>query len=914
NIEYLYLNGTLLSQRTISTPIVANGNNMLSIGNCNDQKFQGLLDDIRIYNRALTPAEIWSLYKENVVTPPTVQNNSRCGSGTLTLTASGADSTETYKWFASATDTTVLGTGANFITPALTQTDTFYVCIDSAGYESARVPVIATVFLYCTNDFSLIYRDNTPSAKTVVGDVNNDGENEMVISKKVNTTTQRIVVYKYNGTCYDSLWSITYTCYQAHPLIADANNDGKNELIVSTDYSDAGSYVKIYTNSGNNWTEVYSNTFATIRDNRGVSVGDLDGDGKNELVVGVTWYNRVLRVFNNTGGNNFNETWSVGGNDFNSTFVGDCDNDGKKEILATCANWSWWDWRIYKHNGTTYQLNFDSDEMGNSSGIVGDADNDGFNEVLIGSNSTNGHGINNFNIYKWNGSTYALNWSWNQNKCSRAPAIGKLTSSGKNQIAIFSMGNFSYDNGDRRIHIFEHNGTDYSEIWTSEAVATPPGIFDLQIGDIDNDGINELVFSNWSDGTYIYKNVKTTGPIVSDTSRCGAGLISLFASGADAGEIYKWYDTPGSCNPIKIDTATTSGFISMLQLNISQTQTYYVCIDSAGFMSQSIPATATINPSPANIIDTIDTNPVTAGLIAYYPFNGNANDESGNGNNGTVNGATLTTDRFGNVNKAYSFDGNDYISLSNFITLGTQFSFSYWAKWVQLYDYGDVFGSEGRVSAGLTYSDGHIAFIIGNGSSWGGNWCETAAGTLTTGQWYLIAGSYDGAYTKLFINGGLVDSAANSFSIPSGTYHIGERNSYYHKGIIDNFRLYNRALTLQEIQSLYTEGQPLSVSLSADTLCSGSNTSLQIHNTQAGVSYQLNVNGSSYGSPQVGNGDTSTFEIQYSAFNIGNNTVTITATDTATSCSIVLDTVLHVVVNPIYSISESVAICEGQSY
>ena len=49
------------------------------------------------------------------------------------------------------------------------------------------------------------------------------------------------------------------------------------------------------------------------------------------------------------------------------------------------------------------------------------------------------------------------------------------------------------------------------------------------------------------------------------------------------------------------------------------------------------------------------------GLVAYYPFNGNANDESGNGNNGTVNGATLTTDRFGKVNSAYSFDGSCYI-------------------------------------------------------------------------------------------------------------------------------------------------------------------------------------------------------------------------------------------------------------
>jgi hypothetical protein len=56
----------------------------------------------------------------------------------------------------------------------------------------------------------------------------------------------------------------------------------------------------------------------------------------------------------------------------------------------------------------------------------------------------------------------------------------------------------------------------------------------------------------------------------------------------------------------------------------------------------------------------------TNGLVAWYPFNGNANDESGNGNNGTVNGATLTTDRFGNVGKAYGFDGiDDYINCGN---------------------------------------------------------------------------------------------------------------------------------------------------------------------------------------------------------------------------------------------------------
>ena len=45
------------------------------------------------------------------------------------------------------------------------------------------------------------------------------------------------------------------------------------------------------------------------------------------------------------------------------------------------------------------------------------------------------------------------------------------------------------------------------------------------------------------------------------------------------------------------------------------------------------------------------------GQVAYYPFNGNANDESGNGNHLTISGATLTSDRFDNADSAYYFDG-----------------------------------------------------------------------------------------------------------------------------------------------------------------------------------------------------------------------------------------------------------------
>ena len=71
------------------------------------------------------------------------------------------------------------------------------------------------------------------------------------------------------------------------------------------------------------------------------------------------------------------------------------------------------------------------------------------------------------------------------------------------------------------------------------------------------------------------------------------------------------------------------------------------------------------------------------GLIAYWPFDGNANDSSGNGNNGIVHGAIPSADRFGRPGKAYYFDGTSHILVPNSSSLelgGTDFTVSFWMK------------------------------------------------------------------------------------------------------------------------------------------------------------------------------------------------------------------------------------------
>ena len=76
----------------------------------------------------------------------------------------------------------------------------------------------------------------------------------------------------------------------------------------------------------------------------------------------------------------------------------------------------------------------------------------------------------------------------------------------------------------------------------------------------------------------------------------------------------------------------------------------------------------------------------TNGLVGWWPFTGNANDLSGNGNNGTNNGATLTTDRFGNTNSAYSFDGttNEIAITNSFLMLNADFTISCWMNSIDI--------------------------------------------------------------------------------------------------------------------------------------------------------------------------------------------------------------------------------------
>ncbi|MEM7345222.1 MAG: LamG domain-containing protein [Chloroflexota bacterium] len=207
------------------------------------------------------------------------------------------------------------------------------------------------------------------------------------------------------------------------------------------------------------------------------------------------------------------------------------------------------------------------------------------------------------------------------------------------------------------------------------------------------------------------------------------------------------------------------------------------------------------------------TQAITDGLIACYAFSGNANDSSGNNNHGTVQGAILTTDRFGHTNRAYQFDGiNDYIRVPHSDSLNINESISLVA-WVK-FEAGGAFSPRVlhkekayELFTGNTAASRPIIFGL-NASSGTPHIYLNSITTYDAGNWMFLVGTYDGSQVKLYNNGGLVIQQAYSSTIFSSSSHLeigrnGFNGNDDYKGIIDDVRIYNRALSEQEILELY---------------------------------------------------------------------------------------------------------------
>ena len=231
----------------------------------------------------------------------------------------------------------------------------------------------------------------------------------------------------------------------------------------------------------------------------------------------------------------------------------------------------------------------------------------------------------------------------------------------------------------------------------------------------------------------------------------------------------------------------------------------------------------------------------TNGLVGYWPFNGNATDASGNNNNGTVSGAILTTDRFGNANSAYSFDGvNDLIQINTIdnSVFENDFTISIWCN------FSDFMNNYPE----LIYGENGFIVLNGNGPVYNTESSKISSyqGPLTPALrripyfstntilqnniYYHVTLIKNGTTAFLYLNGVLENSIAvnNSLAVPIGNYiQIGSgfnnvSDQCFH-GQIDDVRIYNQALSQLEVNALYNEGVCYQYIAVTDTLIINTN-------------------------------------------------------------------------------------------
>jgi len=239
-----------------------------------------------------------------------------------------------------------------------------------------------------------------------------------------------------------------------------------------------------------------------------------------------------------------------------------------------------------------------------------------------------------------------------------------------------------------------------------------------------------------------------------------------------------------------------------------------------------------------------DNTTMDPSLEAFYPFNGNANDESGNSYHGqlgdnvdTSKFPTLTTDRFGNANKAFSFDGDDWIALNKYVKPNSISEITVCA-WVLSTDSTNkkfIISFDRSESYRLALKDGGNTYVGWDTTDSNGSTTTHNLRTLDSyedGNWHHICGWFNKSSTvdkKIFIDGVMVASNSNTHSgrnlgTSDRTRHYGfigwgsEASSFdgngnvhqndFMRGKIDDVRIYSRSLSDEEISALYLSEKP----------------------------------------------------------------------------------------------------------
>ncbi len=205
------------------------------------------------------------------------------------------------------------------------------------------------------------------------------------------------------------------------------------------------------------------------------------------------------------------------------------------------------------------------------------------------------------------------------------------------------------------------------------------------------------------------------------------------------------------------------------------------------------------------------------GLVAHYSFNGDASDESRNQNNAIVHDATLTSDRFGNTNSAYRFNGTSafiFARVKNMPAPDAAQTISWWFMIEQPPDYSDSLGADNMIALVDTVDGIGLQFgyrapgyqTLGLDTwYWGGSTVfESEQPAIQV--WHHCLYTYDGQTHRFYMNGDLISQsevepqAGTPDMLMFGNYPGGNQ---FFTGALDDVRIYNRVLSQSEIEIVF---------------------------------------------------------------------------------------------------------------
>ena len=210
---------------------------------------------------------------------------------------------------------------------------------------------------------------------------------------------------------------------------------------------------------------------------------------------------------------------------------------------------------------------------------------------------------------------------------------------------------------------------------------------------------------------------------------------------------------------------------------------------------------------------------LTEGLVACYPFNGNANDASGNGFHGTTHGVTLTENQLGKANRAYYFDGGSFINLGHSPSFNVNYhTITAWIKGENLDGANFIIGKvtpkvHETISLYMNSNLLETSFATSTEAN-----SLSSQSQLENDKWYFVALTYNGQTAKLYINGKVESSVPRTGTVLTNDRdlaigrHGGDSDQggddFFFHGSIDEVRIYNRALCDFEIKTLYNLPEP----------------------------------------------------------------------------------------------------------